>query len=71
MIGLMLLILQLMNIYWFNFIVRMAIRVCRTGEEPEDNREFDTTAVSGIPREQRKQLAEQRQLRSVNSKKKE
>ncbi|KAK0424921.1 hypothetical protein QR680_008927 [Steinernema hermaphroditum] len=70
-IGLMLVTLQLMNIYWFNFIVRMIVRVCRTGEDPEDNREFDTEAVSGIPREQLKQLAEQGQLHSVNGAKKE
>lgn len=35
----------------------MVVRVCQTGEEPEDNREFDTTAVSGIPREKLKKLA--------------
>uniref|UniRef100_A0A1I7Z6Y5 TLC domain-containing protein n=1 Tax=Steinernema glaseri TaxID=37863 RepID=A0A1I7Z6Y5_9BILA len=70
-IGLMLLILQLMNIYWFSFIVRMVVRVCRTGEDPEDNREFDTEAVSGIPREQLKLLAEQGQLHSVSAKRKD
>lgn len=26
----------------FQFIIRMCIRVWRTGEEPEDNREYDT-----------------------------
>ncbi|TKR94565.1 hypothetical protein L596_008831 [Steinernema carpocapsae] len=69
-IGSMLLILQMMNIYWFTFIVKMVIRVCRTGEEPEDNREWDTTAVSGIPREQLKQLAQEGKLPSVSIKKK-
>uniref|UniRef100_A0A7E4VVW9 TLC domain-containing protein n=1 Tax=Panagrellus redivivus TaxID=6233 RepID=A0A7E4VVW9_PANRE len=56
-LGIMLMVLLFMNIYWFNFIVRMVIRVCQTGEEPEDNREFDTVAVSGIPKEKLSELA--------------
>ena len=51
----------------FQFIVRMVIRVCQTGEEPEDNREFDTTAVSGIPREKLQKLAMQGKLAAATT----
>uniref|UniRef100_A0A0N4Z745 TLC domain-containing protein n=1 Tax=Parastrongyloides trichosuri TaxID=131310 RepID=A0A0N4Z745_PARTI len=51
-LGTMLVVVLFMNIYWFNFIVRMVVRVCRTGEEPEDNREFDTASVIGVSRKE-------------------
>ncbi|GMT28387.1 hypothetical protein PFISCL1PPCAC_19684 [Pristionchus fissidentatus] len=41
-LGVLLVSILLLNIFWFNFIIRMCIRVWKTGEEPEDNREFDT-----------------------------
>uniref|UniRef100_A0A914Z7X9 TLC domain-containing protein n=1 Tax=Panagrolaimus superbus TaxID=310955 RepID=A0A914Z7X9_9BILA len=66
-LGLMLVILLFMNVYWFNFIARMVFRVCQTGEEPEDNREFDTTAVSGIPREKLQKLAMEGKLAAATS----
>lgn len=57
LLGLMLTMIFCMNIYWFNFIVRMVVRVVLTGEDPEDNREFDTTAVSGIDKGELDKLA--------------
>uniref|UniRef100_A0A0K0G437 Probable ceramide synthase lagr-1 (inferred by orthology to a C. elegans protein) n=1 Tax=Strongyloides venezuelensis TaxID=75913 RepID=A0A0K0G437_STRVS len=51
-LGFMLVVVLFMNIYWFNFIIRMIIRVCTTGEEPEDNREFDTASVIGVSRKE-------------------
>ncbi|GMR53506.1 hypothetical protein PMAYCL1PPCAC_23701 [Pristionchus mayeri] len=47
-LGILLLSILILNLFWFNFIVRMVVRVWRTGEEPEDNREYDT------PSEQKK-----------------
>ncbi|CAI4228144.1 unnamed protein product [Auanema sp. JU1783] len=47
-LGIMLVLIFAMNVYWFNFIARMMIRVAITGEEPEDNREWDSRAVSGL-----------------------
>ncbi|CAJ0585330.1 unnamed protein product, partial [Mesorhabditis spiculigera] len=46
-IGGLLLLLYVLNVFWFNFIARMCVRVLSTGEDPEDNREYDTTALSG------------------------
>ncbi|KAF8365898.1 lagr-1 [Pristionchus pacificus] len=40
-LGLLLFSILILNLFWFNFILRMCIRVWRTGEEPEDNREYD------------------------------
>ncbi|PAV75907.1 hypothetical protein WR25_01218 [Diploscapter pachys] len=48
LLGVMLILIYGMNVYWFNFIIRMVWRVASTGEDPEDNREYDTTAVSGL-----------------------
>lgn len=45
----------------------MVFRVCQTGEEPEDNREWDTTAVSGIPREKLQKLAMEGKLAAATS----
>ena len=35
----------------------MVVRVLLTGEDPEDNREWDTTAVSGIDKGELDKLA--------------
>ncbi|KHJ92073.1 Longevity-assurance protein [Oesophagostomum dentatum] len=59
-LGVMLLLIYAMNIYWFNFIARMLWRVATTGEEPEDNREFDTTAVTGLPKTSLDAMAEKK-----------
>lgn len=40
----------------------MVVRVILTGEEPEDNREFDTSAVSGIPTKKLYELAKDGKL---------
>ncbi|EFP03229.1 hypothetical protein GCK72_001793 [Caenorhabditis remanei] len=57
LLGAMLLIIFAMNVYWFNFIARMIWRVALTGEDPEDNREWDTTAVSGLNQQKLDELA--------------
>ncbi|CAD6184695.1 unnamed protein product [Caenorhabditis auriculariae] len=59
LLGVMLFIIYLMNLYWFNFIARMVWRVALTGEDPEDNREWDTTAVSGLNQQALDQIAAQ------------
>ncbi|CAI5437825.1 unnamed protein product [Caenorhabditis angaria] len=57
LLGIMLVIIFGMNVYWFNFIARMIWRVALTGEDPEDNREWDTTAVSGLDNQKLDELA--------------
>lgn len=59
-LGLLLLIIYGMNVYWFTFIARMVWRVALTGEDPEDNREWDTTAVSGLNQHKLDELAEKK-----------
>ena len=44
----------------------MVVRVLWTLEDPEDNREFDTTAVSGIPKEKLQKLAKEGKLAVVS-----
>uniref|UniRef100_A0AC34R7R8 TLC domain-containing protein n=1 Tax=Panagrolaimus sp. JU765 TaxID=591449 RepID=A0AC34R7R8_9BILA len=65
-LGTMLIIVFFMNVYWFNFIAQMVVRVLLTLEDPEDNREFDTTAVSGIPRDKLQKLAKEGKLAAVS-----
>ncbi|XGW22934.1 hypothetical protein V3C99_005288 [Haemonchus contortus] len=59
-LGFMLVLIYAMNIYWFNFIARMLWRVATTGEEPEDNREWDTTAVTGLSKSTLDAMAERK-----------
>ncbi|VDL75699.1 unnamed protein product [Nippostrongylus brasiliensis] len=59
-LGFMLILIYAMNIYWFNFIARMLWRVATTGEEPEDNREWDTTAVTGLSKSSLDAMAAQK-----------
>ncbi|PIO76271.1 Longevity-assurance protein [Teladorsagia circumcincta] len=59
-LGLMLILIYAMNIYWFNFIARMLWRVATTGEEPEDNREWDTSAVTGLSKSTLDAMAEKK-----------
>ncbi|CAJ0595472.1 unnamed protein product [Cylicocyclus nassatus] len=59
-LGVMLVMIYALNIYWFNFIARMLWRVITTGEEPEDNREWDTTAVSGLSQSSLDAIAEKK-----------
>ncbi|EYC10331.1 hypothetical protein Y032_0056g2682 [Ancylostoma ceylanicum] len=59
-LGVMLIVIYAMNIYWFNFIARMLWRVATTGEEPEDNREWDTSAVTGLSKSSLDAIAERK-----------
>ncbi|KIH56714.1 Longevity-assurance protein, partial [Ancylostoma duodenale] len=59
-LGVMLILIYAMNIYWFNFIARMLWRVATTGEEPEDNREWDTSAVTGLSKSSLDAMAERK-----------
>ncbi|RCN29449.1 Longevity-assurance protein [Ancylostoma caninum] len=59
-LGAMLILIYAMNIYWFNFIARMLWRVATTGEEPEDNREWDTSAVTGLSKSSLDAMAERK-----------
>ncbi|ETN81343.1 Longevity-assurance protein, partial [Necator americanus] len=60
-LGIMLILIYAMNIYWFNFIARMLWRVATTGEEPEDNREWDTSAVTGLSKRSLDAMAENKE----------
>ncbi|KIH60139.1 Longevity-assurance protein [Ancylostoma duodenale] len=64
-LGVMLILIYAMNIYWFNFIARMLWRVATTGEEPEDNREFDTSAVTGLSKSSLDAMAEGKTIGAV------
>lgn len=45
----------------------MLIRVILTGEDPEDNREYDTSAVSGIPVQKLQEMARKKKFFETNN----